>query len=299
MRHVFGSLRSVTFQKLSAREAGLPPTQVLHEGVPDHLEAPLRRWIYGATEAGGGELVAISLKLTVGYTGANAAAHFLEDRTAQELLDVVDAILANGGPWLATGSYDYDGSEFRRNRSLMINVLRRMLEQGSSAFRVNDSATGLIRRVDATATAAFGAATAAASADPNTGSAADQIRYAWAKLYGITPDPPAAYRAAIQAVESAAHSTIEPNNTKATLGTMLGQLRQIPPRFELAIPGPNQAGDIEPLIKIVELLWTGQTSRHGAQTVERPETQDEAGMAVHLAVLLVHWFATGAVHRKP
>ena len=50
---------------------------------------------------------------------------------------------------------------------------------------------------------------------------------------------------------------------------------------------------------MMELLWTGQTSRHGAQTVARRETQQETAMAVHLAVLLVHWFTTGAVRRKP
>jgi hypothetical protein len=34
-------------------------------------------------------------------------------------------------------------------------------------------------------------------------------------------------------------------------------------------------------------------------TVTKTETQEEAEMAVHLAVTLVHWFSTGAVVRKP
>jgi hypothetical protein len=298
MRQVFGTLRCVTFQKLSARDAGLPPTQVLHEGVPHHLEAPLRKWIYSATEAGGADLVAVTLELTVDYQGANAGANFLATRAKEELLDVVDAILANGGPWPPVLGYDYDNSEYHRNRSLLLTGLNRVLDRGSSAFCLNDSASGLIRRVDATTTAAFEAAAAAAAADPNLGSAADQIRDAWAKLYGITPDAPEAYSAAIKAVESAIHATIEPNNAQGHLGTMLGQLRGNPGRFELAIPGPDQSGNIEPLIKMLELLWRGQTSRHGSQTPTRPETEPEAAMAVHLAVLLVQWFATGAVRRK-
>jgi hypothetical protein len=195
--------------------------------------------------------------------------------------------------------YDYEGLDLRRKRAILLGQLARILEQGSSAYRVNDDNTGLVRRVDATVTAAFEAAAAAAGANSHSGSAAGQIRSAWNELYGLKPDAPAAFRAAIQAVESASHAIIEPNNAKATLGSMLGQLRSAPERFELVIPGPDQTGNIEPLIKMLELIWNGQTSRHGARTVTRPETQEEANMAVHLAVLLVHWFATGAVRRKP
>ena len=53
-----------------------------------------------------------------------------------------------------------------------------------------------------------------------------------------------------------------------------------------------------PLISMMELLWTGQTSRHGSQTPTAQEASDEARMAVHLAVTLVQWFTTGAVIRK-
>jgi hypothetical protein len=163
---------------------------------------------------------------------------------------------------------------------------------------LNHDLDGLDRRVDQTATAAAARAAEDAASNPATGSAASQIRLAWNKLYDLQPDAPAAYRAAIKAIESAGHAIIEPNNANATLGTMLGQLRSNPGRYVLAIPGPDKSGSVEPLIKMMELIWTGQTSRHGAQTVERPETQAEADMAVHVAVALVHCFATGAVQRK-
>lgn len=100
-------------------------------------------------------------------------------------------------------------------------------------------------------------------------------------------------------MESAAHSVIEPNNTKATLATMIRLLDSTPHKWVLELPGPAGDGDVELLRKMMELLWTGQTSRHGAQTITRAETQEEAQMAVHLAVVLVHWFATGAVRRRP
>jgi hypothetical protein len=87
----------VTFHKLSARDAGFPPRRVLLGGVPSHLDRPLRAWILQAVEAGGGDLVVVSLELTVDYQGPNPAANFLAMRPEEELLDVV-AILGNGGP---------------------------------------------------------------------------------------------------------------------------------------------------------------------------------------------------------
>jgi hypothetical protein len=53
-----------------------------------------------------------------------------------------------------------------------------------------------------------------------------------------------------------------------------------------------------PLIAMIELLWTGQTSRHGARPPTRPETFEEAQMAVYLAMTLVHWFVSGAASRR-
>lgn len=174
-----------------------------------------------------------------------------------------------------------------------------MLQTGSSAYRVADDSTSLARRVDVTTTAAFNSAVAAAAAQPNAGSSADQLQEAWRELYGVTPNPSAAFSAAIKAVESAPHSIIEPNNARVTLGTMIGQQRNAPNRYETTLPGPGGNGGIEVLRNMMDLIWTGQTSRHGAQTVTREEKQEEAEMAVHLAVVLVHWFTSGAVRRKP
>jgi hypothetical protein len=80
---------------------------------------------------------------------------------------------------------------------------------------------------------------------------------------------------------------------------MIGALKSTPRKFETALPGPSGSGGIDVLTGMMELLWTGQISRHGAQTITRAETQEEAGIAVHLAVTLVHWFSPAAVVRKP
>jgi hypothetical protein len=289
------------FQRLSARLEGKPPTEVLHEGVPVHLERPLRGWIYQALRGGGADLVAVSLVIAVEHEKAegDAAKYLAGIRPTNELLDIADAILQQGGPWPAHSEWDYTGEARRRDKAILVKELELMLYTGSSFVRVNDTQDGLTRRVDATATDAFTAAALAAADRSDAGSAASQLREAWKKLYQLSPDPSAAYSCAIKAVESAAHAIIEPNNSRATLGTMLGALRNAPHKFQLTLAGPSGNRDVDALVKMLELLWSGQTSRHGAQTNTRTETQGEAAMAVHLAVTLVFWFTTGAVTRRP
>ena len=274
----------------------------MFEGVPEHLEQPLRAWVYRALARGGAALVAVKLRMTIDYARADGdGARFLAFSPAgEELLDVVDAILNAGGPWPDPNPWGGSSRDLDlRAKRQLLDDLALMLDEGASIYRVNDDNTGLIRRVDATVAVAAAEAKHTASALPTAGSAADQLAAAWDAAYRLRPDPSAAYRDAIRAVESAAHAIIEPNNRSATLGTMLGQLRAEQQRYTLAIPGPHGVGSIGPLIAMLELLWRGQTSRHGAQTATRSENPEEARMAVHLAVTLVQWFTTGAVRRVP
>ncbi|MFF4866791.1 hypothetical protein ACFY3J_34885 [Streptomyces sp. NPDC001231] len=137
-----------------------------------------------------------------------------------------------------------------------------------------------------------------AAAGPAAGSAADHLAAAWQAAYGRGPDAVRAYSEAIKAVECAAHAVIQPNNAKATLGTMLGEIKNARHKFSAAIPAP--AGDpIAPAEAMMRALWEGQTSRHGAQTATVPETLEAARAGVHLAATLVQWFVSGAVIRTP
>jgi hypothetical protein len=58
------------------------------------------------------------------------------------------------------------------------------------------------------------------------------------------------------------------------------------------------SGDIGPLIGMIGLIWDDQEWRHGGEAPEREAAPEEAEMAVHPAVTLVHWFVTGAVRRR-
>ncbi|KUN58453.1 hypothetical protein AQJ54_41775 [Streptomyces griseorubiginosus] len=124
---------------------------------------------------------------------------------------------------------------------------------------------------------------------------------AWQCVYGRNPDPSKAYSEAIKAVESASQALIEPNNSRATLGTMLKVIGNSPQRFTTAIPAAASSGktDIDLVVDMMRRLWQGQTSRHGSQTPTQMETQQQAEMAVHVAAALVQWFAAGLVRRTP
>jgi hypothetical protein len=294
---------SSAWQSFSGRQQGLPASEVLHEGVPDHLEHPMRAWIYSALQRGGAQQVALRLEIQIrpDWTPRGDYAWYLANALpALQLLDVIDAILGVGGPWPALDPLDPPFGDIEGERAAHMRwELEVMLAEGRSAYRVNDTGDGLTTRVAQASTKAFQSVVASASQASKAGSAADLLRTAWDALYVLHPDAPKAYRHAVSAVEAAAAATIEPKNSKATLGTMLGQLRSHRQQYLLAIPGPSGTGGITPLIEMMTLLWEGQTSRHGSQAAIRMETREEAEMAVHLAVVLVHWFTTGAVQPRP
>jgi hypothetical protein len=245
-----------------------------------------------------------------------AVRSFLAFGTPVDLLpDVVDAVLhllpvpfaAAGKPSVqkstgTAGIMAYMSQTAAQNAVDWANsqrvMLAGLLDDALSVLRVEPGGGGLERRADASAEAAFGEAVRSAEGASGAGSAAAQLREAWGCVHALRPDPVKAYAQAVKAVESAAHSVVEPRNVKATLGTMLGHLRANRGRFSLAIGGPDGKGDVGPLIECMTLLWQGQSSRHGSSMPTRDETLEEAAMAVHLAVTLVQWFTSGAVRRS-
>jgi hypothetical protein len=296
-----------------------PAEGSLAEGVPAHLETPLRQWVMSVfADEASAQKVALHLQLRVvgDGRGSYSPVDFLARRTTDEqLLKVIDVTLRMSAPppqppipagatqiqrlnlaGLAAAGARGVPVKLER-RWLAVDALQEMLTLGGSAYRVNEEQTGLEIRVDATAHHAL-ASTLSASRTPQSGSAAQHLATAWKCAYGRDPDPSKAYSEAIKAVESASQAVIEPNNAKATLGTMLGVIRNSPQRFATAIPAAS-SDDITLVADMMRRLWQGQTARHGSQTPTRLETQPEAEMAVHLAVTLVQWFAAGLVHRKP
>jgi hypothetical protein len=174
-------------------------------------------------------------------------------------------------------------------------ALENLLVDGGSAYMVDEPSERLLRRIDPTT---HQAVEQIINTAPST--AADHLRHAWHEAYGVEPDPDKSYSEAIKAVEDVACQLICPNaDNKRTLGTAIAYLRNDltanHPKWQLALPDKDGSpASIKGLTEIMDLLWSGQTSRHAGSSKSRRQTQAEAELAVHLAATLVHWLANGA-----
>jgi hypothetical protein len=166
-------------------------------------------------------------------------------------------------------------------------LLDQILSDGGSAYTATER--GIEDRVDATAKDAFEAAVRPMD------QASTELSEAWSKAYGRDSDAADGWDHSIKAVEAALRPIVCPNNTKATLSNVIGELRSQP--WKLKMRGRARDHSIEPLIKMLELMWP-DPNRHGAATPEPPATLDEARAVVHAAVTVVQWGRDGQIVRK-
>jgi hypothetical protein len=153
----------------------------------------------------------------------------------------------------------------------------------------------LQRRVGETVTTTVKAAA-------NPGSKSDfHLRQSWSNVYGLSGDPSVAYREAVKAVEAAAIPIVSPANGSATLGTVIGEMKANPTKFNCALQPSGGLSAIDQVIGMLSLLWKAQLDRHGNPDPSAPisATPEEAEAALHLAATLVHWFDSGAVSNIP
>jgi hypothetical protein len=283
--------------KLSRRQAGIGAEDVPYEGVPGHLEPVLQNWVSDRLHEVDGLDEELQLRLRADWDLASS--------DGEDLLDVVDGILhwhpdltwedgdepADGEPNPEVDAkFDAELQAWRR----LATRLEYLLEVAGSAWRVNKRADGLERRIDETIIAAASAAADAATPDART-----HLANAWRAAYGRKPDPDKAYDEAVLAVEAVACPLVSPRNDRATLGTVIRDLRNQTVQWELAFGDTSgQPAGISRLIEMLALLWEGQ-SRHAGSPNSRYQTQVEAEGAVHLAATLVQWLTGGVLRRRP
>lgn len=244
-----------------------------YEDVPDHILAGLWAWVQTSCAQDGGRTRPLGVHLRIplpnDYASAMAALakKCEDDRTF--LLDIVEALLEMFG--------------WDENRAA---ALRALLRNANSAYDVNDTWNGLMLRVTPEVKDQVQAVVDAAIGSPG-----DHLKNAWDEAYGRKPDPVKSYSESIKAVESALAPIVSPANLKATLGTIIRDVKAKPSKWEFAIADGNVSG-VETVLKMTQVLWDGQTSRHGGVGTTRAETSEEARAAVHLAATLVQ-FAVG------
>jgi len=270
------------------------------EGVPDHLEHPLREWIRRAvTEAVNdgfrnpfeefAQLLAVRLRLlpVKSNSGWNPYLVALISVDRKDLLRVVNCILQLAPdadldlPWV---------------RPLVLQ-----LRLGSSAYEVADvDGLRLVRRLDPAIR--DHAAKVMAEADTSPGA---YLRQAYVAVYGLEPDPDRAYADAVRAVEAAAVPVVvPPTASKPTLGTVLSALANdllaTTPSWQLLLPDQTGAPTTVRVLKeMIEVLWHGHRSRHAGGASSRANTQEEAEAAIALAMTLVYWLSKNVLQRRP
>jgi hypothetical protein len=112
----------------------------------------------------------------------------------------------------------------------------------------------------------------------------------------------------VKAVEAAAIVVVSPNHANATLGTVIGQMRATPDTWNLCLSEDARMKhlnnlsltSIDVVIALMDLLCHNQTDRHADPAVvpPRPITQEQAELAVHLALVLTFAFEN-AIQEAP
>jgi hypothetical protein len=169
--------------------------------------------------------------------------------------------------------------------------LDEILVRGGSVWEVRQTATGnrchLVRRTTGPV------AEAITEIRTTSERAHAHLMLAWTKLMGRNPDPSAAYREAVRAVEVVAVPVVLPNDKQATLGKVVKAIRDAPDNWtvDLSEATPEQVADM------AAMIWRSQIDRHGTndESVPLSVSQEQADAAVHVAISLVRLFAGGHI----
>lgn len=265
------------FRTLRERMAGPPdPKEVLPLNVLPHMRQPLISWVedscpqYDLNEA----WMVLAQMLKIDYTNTQPYTAIINALNLDNdlLLDVVDARLK-----LTRAHRDN-------------NRLRQVLALVGSGWTVNAAGDGLEQVVDETVWKA-----AQEAIDRAEASAGQHLKLAWAATHGRDRNPTLAHAEMIRAVESAARPVLTPKDSKATLGTLIGQLNSQASLYATAGASAVNHG-VSAVASMMQMLWQQQTDRHGANPTI-PATQERVEFLLPIAAAVVHAFSTGAVRR--
>lgn len=266
-------------RRLSRRGAGAED-EPLYEGIPDHLWTPLLEWFNEVSDERRLRIIALKIRVAWSpdsFTGLLPTA--LKSRGDEGVLDAIDAMLFEFGQYPGTHpEVDYS------------HLLDNILQMGGSAWRVSTDGLALERRIEPAVRDAFDRAVQ----DAQGTSAGQHLTDAFSATYRRPPDPSKAYSESIKAIEAAAAPVVTPNDLKATLGTIIGEMRAQPAAYEFTI----SPGDASTVVAMMAQLWNGHTDRHGGNKPTVLITPAAGAAAVHLAATLVEWFASGALRRR-
>lgn len=286
--------QNAPWRPLRERIAGVTGDRALVQGTPPYLLGPLQRWLYDVLIARQftDTLTSLELKLRKPNIALLSQGTPVVLPEGYDLLEAIDATL-HLHSWVRV---DQSLRHSLRQEwwGELLARLSTILDQGGSVWAVKEEFDGLTTRVDDTVARAVRATISDAKGD-----ASHHLRKAWDAAYGFHPDPTLAYSEAVKAVEAITIPAVLPRDRDATLGKVLGELKNTRARWTVAIDDRNgQSADGEAVIALIALLWHGQRDRHAGPSTKLA-TLEVAQMAVHSAATLVQWFTAGAVRKQP
>jgi hypothetical protein len=288
----------------SVRQGGdVKAWNVMYEDVPAHLLPSLRRHVM--QQVGNSSQLAQKiqrrLRLCVPSPSGGPIADIFAaaDQDPRRYLDIADLLL------------NLDHEEVKRADDLTIVMdyskrgqiklaafsglvaLGQILTESSSAYAVDMSgAWRMVRRVDPTAQAAIDDLVKRSTAPT------DLLARAWRATFQRDPDPDAAYRDAVLAVEAVACPLFSPNDKTPTLGKAINNLTTTVDGWTVVNLDHDRQPSAETLLMMLRSIWHNH-GRHVAQggTPPEPVKQDEAEAeaVLFLAVAVVQWFERGFV----
>lgn len=274
------------------------PEEALLEGIPEWMRPSIERFI--AHWISGHEVIDLMRTTNADMHRINEIERYLQIQLEQygvgslistyrhvlqyaqddeKCLDIVEAILATNN-----------------NTDQIVYQLNAILTSSGSKWIAvkNSSGVGATLEERVSESAQNALAIAIKESDTTT---QQFLRTAWNNAFGRTPNPSNAYSNSIKAIEAAAWPVITPKDNKATLGTMLGELRSNISKWETATTDKVADQGITAVKDIMQLIWDGQTDRHGTAQPVAP-SQDAAEQAVLYAVVICNFFNRKLIAKK-
>ncbi|MFD7747800.1 hypothetical protein ACFV2V_25235 [Streptomyces sp. NPDC059698] len=280
------------WRRFTDRLAGKTEPEVLFEGLPDHLQVPVRRWVGDVgRQFDVVEEICLRLRLPSTVLSSDRPLFALTQVQSEDemlFIEIVDAALAI--------LFREDPSPHKLG-AFMRSRLGAVLIMGGSAYTITPDGDGLCLRVEETLRRTLDEAIQAAEELQKDAGA--HLREAFVAAYGIKPDPSVAYSQAVKAVEAVANPVFLPKELEPTLGKVRSTLDQGRKKYVMAVS--DRAGapaGIDAAVELLNLLWHGQRDRHAGGPTSAPVSQEAAETAVHAAALLVHWVSKGYVRKK-
>lgn len=255
-----------------------------YDGVPTHLRGPLIDWLEQSLLNGGewetGLMTTLTVRLRVPITPGSNGWDVMQaiKKACQEdentFLDFVEGVLYAKGLWSAEAPH-----------------LKELLALAGSSLTVSSDQPVLVDVVNPQSQAIYD------SAVSGNDEITVQLQEAYGNAYGRSPDPSDAWDHAIKAVEAILRPVVQPNNAKATLGNVIGELGgQNGGQWEVVFPGKDLDNNVVPFVETLKLMWPN-TDRHGGGN-GRPPTLDEARAVVGLTATIVQAHRQGWVVRR-